>query len=175
MDLELIEKGDGGELIQTPNDLSIIDGFENMVYLAMFGGNVKQSTPKTRLSTDQDFSWWGNNLLDPGDESLQFNSETERALNTVPLTSSGRNQLQKAVDTDLAFMKDFATVIVNVLILDSDKVVLGVRLIQPDKLQKQDFIYIWDATKKELLDRELFGIVSTSTDFFDFTFDVFFN
>jgi hypothetical protein len=175
MDLELVEQGDGGELIKKTNDLSVIYGFENMPFIAMFGGNVKESTPILRLATEQAFDWWGNNLLMPQDTSIQFNSETERALNNVPLTSAGRVLIQNAVENDLAFMKDFATVVVSVVILATDKVAIGLRIIQPDNLQKQDFIYIWNATRQELEDRENFTV--TFSPFvpgriFDFSFGI---
>ena len=39
-DLQIIENGDGGDAVLNGNDLSIIDGFQNMPYLGMFGGNV---------------------------------------------------------------------------------------------------------------------------------------
>ena len=154
MDLELVEQGDGGELVKTTNDLSVIFGFENMVYLALFGGNVEASTPVQRIVTEQAFDWWANNLLMQGDSSIQFNSETERALNTIPLTSSGRVLIQQAVENDLTFMKEFAVVNVGVSIVQTDKVQISVSLTNPENLQKQDFIFIWDATNRELIERE---------------------
>lgn len=177
MDLELEENGDGGELIKKANDLSVINGFQNMIYLGMFGGNVKQSTPTLRIPTEQNFDYWGNSLLDPGDDSVQFNSQTERALNSVPLTSSGRVLIQQAVENDLKFMQEFATVVITVSIVATDKLAIGVRLIQPDNLEKQDFIYIWNATNQELMDSEQFTVVfSPMTDrIFDFSFDIFFS
>lgn len=150
MDLEIIENGDGGELVKNTNDLSVIFGFENMVYLALFGGNVEASTPSSRLATEQAFDFWANNLLDPQDTSIQFNSETERTLNEVSLTSSGRVIIQRAVEDDLAFMKDFATVKVNVSLVGLDSVQISVTILQPDNLQKQEIIFIWNATDQEL-------------------------
>ncbi len=174
MDLELIESGDGGDIIKKSKDLSVIFGFENMPYIAMFGGNSEQSTPLTRLSTEQDFSFWGNNLLHPGDASVQFNSETERALKTVALTSFGRPLIQQAVQKDLVFMQEFAEVTVEVTLPMHDHVLIGIRLRQPDNLQAQDFVYIWSATKQELLQKE-FETVTPNTiriRYFDLSFDL---
>jgi hypothetical protein len=177
MDLELIETGDGGDLIKDSKDLSIIFGFENMPFLALFGGNVESSTPDIRIQTEQAFDFWGNNLLMPQDRSIQFNSQTERALNTTALSSSGRSKIQQAVENDLSFMKDFAIITVVVQVLSMDKILLACRIQQPDNLQTQDFVYIWDATKKELLERE---IIATSKKnitvkyfdvYFDFSFE----
>jgi hypothetical protein len=176
MDLELEENGDGGELIKKANDLSVINGFQNMMYLGMFGGNVNQSTPSSRISTEQNFDYWGNSLLDPGDDSVQFNSQTERALKSIPLTSAGRVLIQQAVQNDLKFMEEFATVVIAVTIEATDKLAIGVRLIQPDNLEKQDFIFIWNSTRQELMSSEEFTVVFSplTTGFFDFSFDVFF-
>lgn len=153
MDFEVIETGDGGDLIKTPKDISVIDGLENVVYLAMFGGNVKQSTPTVRAANEQAFDWWGNNLIFPGDSVPQFNSETERILAQTPLTSAGRILIENAVKTDLEFVQPFADTTVVVSLIGLDKVIIAVRLDQPDNLQQKDFIYLWDATRSELYSR----------------------
>jgi hypothetical protein len=175
MDLEIIENGDGGDLIKTPNDMSVIYGFENMVYLALFGGCVEQDTPAVRNTNQQAFDFWGNSLLMPNDSSIQFNSKTERALNTIALSSSGRKQIEQAVKDDLQFMGDFANVKVSVAITGVDRVEIRIKLQQPGSLQKQEFIFIWDATKQELTQRELVYNNTTTivsvTGIFDFTFD----
>lgn len=176
MDLELVLTGDGGDLVKTSKDLSVIYGFENMPLLALFGGNVEMSTPNPRIATEQDFSFWGNNLLMPQDFGIQFNSQTEKMLNSVALNSSGRALIQQAVQNDLAFMSDFAIVKVSVTIIATDSVAIGIQLTQPDNLQQQDFVYIWNATKRELLAKE-FTILTTSTirvRYFDVSFDLFF-
>jgi hypothetical protein len=151
MDLKVIESaGNGGDLVKTLKDVQVIEGFESMPYLAMFGGNVEASTQRTRLPSEQLFDFWGNNLLFPNDQSIQFNSETERTLNTTALTSSGRSIIEAAVKRDLAFMKAFCEVAVAVSIIDSNRVVIGVRLQEPNNQQSREFIYIWDATRNEL-------------------------
>ena len=150
MDLKIVESGNGGDFVKVTRDLVTINGFESMPYLALFGGNVAASSPNVRIETEQDFSWWGNSLLMPNDPGLQFNSETERALNTTPLSSSGRVIIEQAVRKDLAFMKEFATILVAVSIPATDKVIIGVRIQEPDNVQRRDFIFIWDATRNEL-------------------------
>jgi hypothetical protein len=151
MDLKVIESGNGGELVKGRKDLEVISGLGNMVYLALFGGNVKTSTPSKRLISEQAFDWWGNSLLFPNDPNLQFNSLTERTLNNVALTSSGRLRIEQAVLKDLAFMKDFAEVTATVSIPELDKVIISVRLQEPDNLQEQEFTFIWDASNDELI------------------------
>lgn len=152
MDLELIEQGDGGDLIKNSNDMSVIYGFENEVYIALFGGNVAQDTPQKRNSLDQDLSFWGNNLLHPNDQSMQYNSKTERALNTIPLTSAGRALIEQAVKDDLSYLSAIGTVTVSVSITGVDRLEIDVTIQQPASTS-QNFTYLWDATKQELIDR----------------------
>lgn len=153
MDLELKDIGNGGELIRTAKDLSVISGFENMPYLAMFGGNTEASTPVTRQEDEQAFDWWANSLLFPNDESIQMNSLTERTLRQVPLTSSGRKIIEEAVKKDLDFMKDFAKVSVDVSIPATDRAQINIKVVRLDNLQDRSFVYIWDATNNELIER----------------------
>ena len=152
MDLELIENGDGGDLIKNSNDLSVIYGFENEVYIALFGGNVAQDTTQKRNPLELDLSFWGNNLLHPYDNSVQFNSKTERALNTIPLTSAGRALIQQAVSDDLDYLKVVGSVTVNVSITGVDMIEMDIQLQQP-ATSAQNFTYLWNATKQELIAR----------------------
>lgn len=150
MDLQLIEQGNGGEILKKAKDLSVIEGLQNMPYLALFGGNTEMNSSNKRLVTEQDFSFWGNNLFFPNDQGVQFNSNTERTLNNTALTSAGRAIIEQAVKEDLKFMKDFCRVAIAVSIVATDKIVIGIQLHEPDNIQRRDFIFIWDATRSEL-------------------------
>ncbi len=172
MDLKVIEGNNGGDLVKNPKDLQVIYGFQNMIYLGLFGGNVEESTPEVRVDGRQYFDWWGNNLLFPKDASVQFNSDTERTLNTVPLNSQGRVQIEQAVIRDLSFFKDIgeASVKVAVSIESGDRVLIGI------KIGQQISAYIWDATMAELTE----GVVvvnggSIAVQYFDDFFDLFFS
>jgi len=154
MDLEVVETGNGGDLVKNPKDLSVINGFQNMIYLALFGGNVEASTPLVRIENEQAFDWWGNNLFFPNDASVQMNSETERTLNNVALNSSGCVLIEKTVKKDLEFMSDFATVTQEVTIVSTDRVKIEIKAVKLDNLQERVFIFIWDATDKELIEKD---------------------
>lgn len=173
MDLKVIENaGNGGDIVKTQKDVQVIEGFENMPYLAMFGGNLAASTKRTRLPSEQLFDFWGNALLFPNDESLQFNSETERTLNNTALTSSGRAIIEAAVKRDLTFMKAFCEVAVAVSIVGVDRLVIGIRLQEPGNQQSRDFIYIWDAMRNELnLPYVPSGAKPVTADGFDYILD----
>ncbi|KKM20617.1 hypothetical protein LCGC14_1643660 [marine sediment metagenome] len=151
MDLEVIESGNGGDLVQKGNDLSQIFGFQNMPYLALFGGNVEASTPVERIPSEQAFDWWGNFLLSNKPE-VQFNSLTERTLNNVAVNSSGRLEIENAVKKDLEFMSTFAEVSVDVSIVSTDRVRILITVLEPENLDPKEFQFIWDFTKQELHD-----------------------
>jgi hypothetical protein len=164
MDFALIENGNGGELVKQSNDFAIVEGWTNMIYLALFGGNVEAVT-KIKVLGEQNFDWWANNLLMPSDSSVQFNSLTEKALMGVALNSAGRAYLEKVVKQDLAFMADFANIKVVVSIEGVDRVRIEIQVRQPNVVQNayRAYIYIWDATKQQLGD---FSILDFNDDFF---------
>lgn len=146
-DVMIIETGNGGDLVANGNDLAMVQSFENMPYLAMFGGNVESSTPIKRIATEQANDYWANSLLFTNDTSKQFNSLTEKTLNTTTLNSAGRIDIENAVKADLDFMKEFAELSVNVQILSDDVVKINITIKKPDNLQEAKYIYIWQAGK----------------------------
>lgn len=149
-DIKLIETGDGGDALFNGTDIEIIEGFENMPFIGIAGGNIEENT-KEYLEAEQRFSWWGNGLLMLQNESIQFNSDFERLLNNIELSSSSRIQIEETIKTDLSFMSDFSGVEVSVSIVSKDRIKILIKLLQPNNEQSQEFVYIWDATKNELL------------------------
>lgn len=136
MDLLLIETGNGGDVQLNGNDYAKALGIENQVYLAWFGGNVEQST-KPGVVLAQSFDYWANGLLMGSNPSIQYNSEFERALRNVSLTSSGRVELEAAAKKDLEFLKDMGiTYTIQVAITDTDRVEILLKL-YTDTLQEK--------------------------------------
>jgi hypothetical protein len=88
--------------------------------------------------------------LMPNESILQFNSETERALMRTPLSSTGRQVIFDAVKNDLMHMKAYCTVFIGVSIPAVDRIAIGIRLQEPANLTEKQFMFIWDATKKEI-------------------------
>lgn len=146
MDLRLVETGDGGDVLRVGNDLGVLYSFQNMPYMALWGGNVKASTGP-RIPSEQAFDFWGNTLLHENEPAAQFNSQTERTLGQVALNSSGRQLIQNAVNADLEFMRAFAVVVVEVQIIATDVVRIGIELTEPGNLQSKTFVYLWDNIK----------------------------
>ena len=135
MDLAVIETGNGGDLQLVGNDLALVYAGENNPYLGMFGGNIEAVT-KTKVQEELSYDWWGNTLLMPNNQSIQFNSLTERILNSTPLTSSGRIQIENTIKKDLAFMGDFADIFVSVSIVATDRIQVTIRITLSDSSVK---------------------------------------
>jgi len=154
MDLKVIETGNGGDITKNGSDLAMVFSFENMPYLALFGGNVEAVTQQKRLESEQAFDFWGNSLLFINDTSIQFNSLTEKTLQETPLTSSGRLIIENAIKADLEFMAPFAEVTVVTEIVATDQINIGIGIKKPDNLEEKRFIYIWENGKLLLLDEE---------------------
>ena len=148
-DVYLIETGDGGDVVLQGNDLKIIGGLENMIYIALFGGNPGSSTfgPKT---TETQSDYWGNFMLHPGDQPVWFNSTLEFLLETTAITSAGRYKLEQAVLDDLQFMTKFAKVSASVELIGIDKVKISVIVLELQFQTSTEFSYIWNATNQEI-------------------------
>lgn len=120
--------GNGGDIQYVGNDIAVINGKENQVYLALFGGNVEGDT----TSVNSNSGWWGNNLFHKGRDDRQFNSKTERTLNTTALNSAGRAKIENAIKDDLKFLQDRgADVTVEVTIPSVNTVKMIIRVKYP--------------------------------------------
>jgi hypothetical protein len=148
-DIKIYETGNGGDINVLGNDLESVYSFENMPYLAMFGGNVEQSTNQVGEDDEQRFDYWGNSFLI--DSASQFNSLTERGLITTPITSEGRILIENLVRADLEFMRDFAVVTVTVRVISDDKLNIDIGIAEPSNLQNLQFQFIWDAATGAIL------------------------
>jgi len=172
-DVLILETLNGGDINKVAGDLALAKGWENMPYLALFGGNVRQSTPTERVDGEQNFDWFGNAL--ESDSNLQFNSETERTLQSVNLNSNGRILIEQAVIKDLAFMTEFATVNASVSIISDDRVQIDIAIIEPTNLQNKQYRYIWDSTQLSIETISNYVAPIPDGGVFDITFDNTFN
>jgi hypothetical protein len=150
IDILLVESGNGGEFLITKDqkDIETIQGYQNMIYLGLFGGNVEQST-KTYAVGEQRFDWWGNSLLQQF-PNAQMNSRTERLLRESAFTSQTRLEIQQAVIEDLRFMQAFSDLEVFVSFPEIDKVEIRVNVTKPDGELSATYAFLWDATQQEL-------------------------
>lgn len=143
----LLENGDA---VFTGKDLVITEGFENMPYLAWFGGNYKASTPVIANPNEQRFDWWANEVLFQNTPEFQMNSNLERLLYNTALNSTGRVRLEQVAISDIAFMDQFASTSVEVSLTGTDRIEISARIQELDNQESTEFVYIWDATQQRL-------------------------
>lgn len=135
--------GNGGDLQLANNDIVPVYGLENNIYLALFGGNVEQSTgsqdrilpvnvQNSPLVSQQNFDYWANDLLLSNDKTQFFNSQTERVLNSTQLSSVGRVKIENAMKEDLSFLSSNGIVTVDVTIISDDKINAVIKLVIDD-------------------------------------------
>jgi len=132
-DLVIKETGDGGDLTMLGNDLAVCNSIETAVYLALFGGNVEADTKLPRVIGEQDKSYWGNALFMGAFPAQQFNSLTERILNTTELGTSAVSIIENAITKDLSFLNILS---LSVSIISTDKINVAMKLIIPEELPK---------------------------------------
>lgn len=159
-DLAIVETNNGGDIQLNGQDLAIVRSHENDVYLALFGGNVEGVTALVSIEAEM-VDYWANQLLFQAEGDKQYNSITEKTLNTVALSSAGRLKIENAVKEDLKFLSDAgAEVNVEVSIPSTNTVQIKVEVQYNEEDQALTIITL---RRNEGGD---FSIVDFSTDFY---------
>ena len=127
-DFSIYESGDGGELLIVDDDFNLTEVLFELVYLALFGGNVESITLGNEKDGDVRNDWWANSLLFKNNAAKQMNSLTEKTLRTTALSSAGRIAIQNSVDQDLQFLRQIVDISTEVAIKDKHRVEIYVRL-----------------------------------------------
>ena len=155
-DILLYETGDGGDLLISNNDMTLVDILFQQAYILMFGGNYEENTTGSEIESQERNDWWGNSLFFNENPSKQFNSNTERVLDNVVLNTSGRLDIKRAVEFDLKSLKKLANFDINVIILSTNKIAIEIKLIKPNNLEDKTLQFIWNnATKEIIIDRTI--------------------
>ena len=119
-DLKVVDTENGGDLVLMGNDLVGVDNFDNMPYLAMFGGNPGGVT-KPVPDGNQNLDWWGNFLM-KDNVSQQFNSYTEESFRKNSLNVLGKALISSAISRDLKFLNNFGNISHSFEIVGPDRV-----------------------------------------------------
>jgi len=149
MDVKLKETGSGGDLVFEGGDIQLTSEIYNQPYLARFGGNTEASTDDEFSDGQERGDYWANELLLSNCPNEQFNSKFEKALNEIPLSSSGRIKLERIAGEDLDYLDGFADHKSSLVIPTMDKVRLKDTVYKGDNTS---FSYIWDDAQDEILD-----------------------
>lgn len=154
MDLALHETGSGGSLEFSGGDITSTNSVYNLIYIALFGGNVGQTTIESvsvSSSNYQRSDWWGNSVLFNSRPNNQYVSFFEKTINEVTLNSGGRSRLEAAAKKDLKSIEDIASVNVSVIVTGNDSFHMYIDVQEKSSLESQLFKLIWDSTKIEFI------------------------
>jgi|SRR5690606_7939187 len=116
-----------------------VESVINMPFLAMFGGNVEQSQPVFRNAGEILNSWWGNSY------GVNENSETERYLRTMVLSTGTPDKLKRIIERDLSFLSDYLDINVEVTIPMVNRVHIGIILSDKKTGKTVESNYIWNS------------------------------
>ncbi|NRA92522.1 MAG: hypothetical protein HRU26_07525 [Psychroserpens sp.] len=144
--LKVVETLDGGDLVLKGNDLEGTDSILNHPYIALFGGNFRQSTEDVGDQDETRYDWWGNDTILRNQISTQINSSFERSLNEIPISSEGISLLEDIVLKDLSFMSDIADVSVSITALSSNSIKVSISIKKPESLTDDVYTFIWNGT-----------------------------
>lgn len=150
-DILLYETGNGGDMSISNNDLDTVEMLLQQAYICLFGGNIEADTRGDEIESEIREDWWANSLHFKDSPGKQFNSDTERTLNTTAINSSGRIKIIRAVEGDLKNLKKIANFSVDVQINSTNKITIFVKLSAPDNQQDKTLQILWDNAKKEII------------------------
>lgn len=138
-DILIKEEGSGGDFNIVNSDLELTNSLRNQVYLAFFGGNIKDDVG------EQNNDYWANDYLE--DEN-RYISTFERTILEVPLTSAGLQKIKSAAEKDLKPLKKYADVSIQITIESKDLLYLYVEIKAPNNVSEKIRL-IWNNTNKE--------------------------
>lgn len=152
-DLKLTQTPDDADIILNGNDLVITEGLHNMPLLALFGGNPGNPTEGAPVNGIENFDWWGNYILNVNDPKVWFNSYLENLLDNIVITPINLDKITQTVKKDLKFLSEYAVIDVACSIPYVDTLKIFISIVEKDTGEENEFSYIWNATKNELINQ----------------------
>lgn len=95
-DILLFQTDDDGEITVEDGIVEMSGGLETAAYLSLFGGNEDDDGLRDNI-----FTWWGN--LDETDPAMEYRSETQNLLQSLPATTGNLRRIEEATKRDLAW------------------------------------------------------------------------
>jgi len=141
-DVTLFQTPDDGD-ISVDNGLVVMSGgLETAAYLALFGGNDRDSG-----GDDDPRTWWGN--TQENNPSRQYRSETQFLLNTAPAIPANLKRVEDAALRDLSFFLEdniASSVEVVASMPGLNKINLTVDIIAFGEESRFEYVENWKAT-----------------------------
>ena len=150
-DINLHESGNGGEMAIVSNDLLLGESLFQQVYLALFGGNIEAVTRGDELISEERFDYWANFLFFSEIPSKQFNSITEKTINSVALNSQGRLSIINAINEDLSYLTELLNYSIDVQIFEVNKIRIIINFTPKNNQQSRVLQLVYDNAKNELI------------------------
>lgn len=150
-DILLFENFASGDFAIKDDDLLMGESLYQQIYLALFGGNLEDSTKQSYTEKEERFDYWGNSLIWGDASSVQFNSETERTIQNNALNSSGRLAIIQACNVDLAYLSDVITFSAEVSIMSVNKLQITVNFTEKTNQQDRQLVLVYENAKNELI------------------------
>jgi len=150
-DINLHESGSGGEMAIVSNDLLMGEVLFQQVYLALFGGNIEANTIGNELVSEERFDYWANPLFFAQTQIKQFNSNTERELQSVVLNTSGRLRIIQSVNEDLSYLTILLNYKVDVEFVGTNHIRIIVNFTQKGSQENRVLQLVYDNAKGELI------------------------
>lgn len=139
-DIRIFEEGSGGDFNIVDNDIEMTNSLKNQVYLAFFGGNIKDDVG------EQKNDYWANSFFN---DEQKYISNFERTILSVPLNSSGLQKIKSAAEQDLKFLKEYAEIKIDLSIESKDLLYLYIEIKAPNNISEKIRL-IWNNTEKTL-------------------------
>jgi hypothetical protein len=154
-DINLFEGGSGGEMRILNSDLLMAETIYQTIYLALYGGNVEQSTTSEETDLEENFDYWGNQLFYSNNPDKWFNSQTERTLSTVSLNGEGRKLIEDAVNADLQFLNNVVNFEVEVSISSNNRAEIAIFISEFQNQSDRQLKMVWENSRNELIIQEI--------------------
>jgi len=154
-DINLFEGGSGGEMRILNSDLLMAETIYQTIYLALYGGNVEQSTTSEETDLEENFDYWGNQLFYSNNPDKWFNSQTERVLSTVALNGEGRRLIEDAVNADLQFLNNVVNFEVEVSISSNNRAEIAIFISEFQNQSDRQLKMVWENSRNELIIQEI--------------------
>jgi len=154
-DINLFEGGSGGEMRILNSDLLLTETIYQTIYLALYGGNVEQSTTSEETDLEENFDYWGNQLFYSNNPDKWFNSQTERTLSTVSLNGEGRKLIEDAVNADLQFLNNVVNFEVDVSISSNNRAEISIFISEFQNQANRQLKMVWENSRNELIIQEI--------------------
>ncbi len=129
MNKEFQDAGSGGSIVVLENDIQLDNGIFSKIYLALFSS----VTP-----------FWANNVFE-----INIDSQTEKSLTENSLDSTGKENIKRAVESDLSNL-DFADFTVILTEINNDRLKIEIKAKNNGTLQ-----IVWDFTESQIIEYKI--------------------